>query len=34
MKRRIEYKAGDKILEKEVKYIPMRYILAALITLL
>ena len=33
MKRRIEYKAGDKILEKEVKYIPMRYILAALITL-
>ena len=33
MKRKIKYNKGDKLVEKEVNYIPVRYIIAALITL-
>ncbi len=33
MKRKIAYKAGYKIIEKEINYIPIRYIIAVLITL-
>ena len=33
MKRKIKYNYGDKLVEKEFNYIPVRYIVAALITL-
>lgn len=34
MKRKMQYKAGDKLIEREINYIPVRYIIAALITIL
>jgi cardiolipin synthase len=34
MKRKIKYNAGTKIIEREVNYIPVRYIIAATITVL
>lgn len=34
MKRQLRYVANDKIVEKEINYIPVRYIIAVLITVL
>ena len=34
MKRKYQYKAGDRIIEREYSYIPIRYIIAVLITVL
>ena len=33
MKRKYSYKAGEKVIEREYNYIPVRYIIAVLLTI-